>query len=213
MYLIGLTGGIASGKTVVARRLAEHGAVHIDADELARLVVEPGEPALEEIAREFGAGAILPDGTLDRAALAAIIFVDPERRAALNAITHPAVKARAREIMDAAWAADPDAVVVYDVPLLVEAGVDAEHAFDLVVVVHAKTEERIRRLVELRGLSRDEAVHRLNSQVSDTERLAIADVVIDSNGALDETIRQADALWQRIRRSASSRSAAGKHAD
>jgi dephospho-CoA kinase len=210
VYLIGLTGGIASGKTVVARRLADHGAVHIDADELSRLVVEPGEPALEEIAREFGpgtdgSGVIDADGRLDRAALAAVIFVDPERRAALNAIVHPAVKARAREIMDAAAAADPDAVVVYDVPLLIEAGVDAEHAFDLVVVVNASTEERIRRLVELRGLTREEAVHRLNSQVSDTERLAIADVVIDSNGTLAHTIRQADALWDRIRRSAGSK--------
>lgn len=213
MYLIGLTGGIASGKTVVARRLADHGAVHIDADELSRLVVEPGEPALEEIAREFGpgtdgSGVIDADGRLDRAALAAVIFVDPERRAALNAIVHPAVKARAREIMDAAAAADPDAVVVYDVPLLIEAGVDAEHAFDLVVVVNASTETRIRRLVELRGLTREEALHRLGSQASDTERLAIADVVIDSNGTIDETLRQADALWASIRRSAGS-----KHAD
>lgn len=208
MYLIGLTGGIASGKTVVARRLAEHGAVHIDADELARLVVEPGEPALEEIAREFGPEAILDDGRLDRAALASIIFVDPERREALNAITHPAVKARAREIMDAASAADPDAVVVYDVPLLIEAGVDSEHAFDLVVVVNASRDERIRRLVELRGLTREEAMHRLNSQVSDTERLAIADVVIDSNGTLDHTIQQADALWAGIRRSAQHRHSA-----
>ncbi len=208
MYLIGLTGGIASGKTVVARRLAEHGAVHIDADELARLVVEPGEAALGEIAREFGPGILAADGRLDRAALAGIIFVDPERRAALNAITHPAVKERARSIMDAAAAADPDAVVVYDVPLLLEAGVDAEHAFDLVVVVNASTETRIRRLVELRGLTREEALHRLGSQASDTERLAIADVVIDSNGTIDETLRQADALWASIRRSAGS-----KHAD
>lgn len=208
MYLIGLTGGIASGKTVVARRLAEHGAVHIDADELARLVVEPGEPALEHIAREFGPGVIGADGRLDRAALAGIIFADPERRAALNAITHPAVKARARSIMDAVAAADPDAVVVYDVPLLIEAGVDAEHSFDVIVVVHADTETRIRRLVELRGLAREEAVHRLNSQASDTERLAIADVVIDANGTLAHTIEQTDALWARIRRSAGS-----KHAD
>lgn len=207
MYLIGLTGGIASGKTVVARRLAGHGAVHIDADELARLVVEPGEPALDQIAREFGPAVISADGRLDRAALADIIFADPERRAALNAITHPAVKARARSIMDAAEAADPDAVVVYDVPLLVEAGVDTEHSFDLIVVVHADTETRIRRLVELRGLTREEAVHRLNSQASDTERLAIADVVIDANGTLAHTIEQADSLWAGIRRSAGSKHA------
>jgi dephospho-CoA kinase len=200
--VIGLTGGIASGKSVVARRLAEHGAVHIDADELAREVVEPGQPALAEIAREFGADVLDADGRLDRAALASIIFVDPERRAVLNAITHPAVKQRARELMDEAEARDPDAVVVYDVPLLVEAQVDADHAFDLVVVVNASTETRIRRLVELRGLSRDEAVHRLNSQVSDTERLAIADIVIDSDGTIEETLQQADSLWKSIARTA-----------
>lgn len=205
MYLIGLTGGIASGKTVVARRLAEHGAIHIDADELARLVVEPGEPALAEIEREFGSEIIGSDGRLDRAALAAIIFVDPERRATLNAVTHPAVKRRAAQLIAEATAANPDAVVVYDVPLLVEAGVDSEHAFDLVVVVNASTETRIRRLVELRGLTREEAVHRLNSQVSDTERLAIADVVIDSNGELASTLQQADRLWDRVRRSAGSK--------
>lgn len=205
MYLIGLTGGIASGKTVVARRLAEHGAVHIDADELARLVVEPGEAALAEIEREFGSEVIGSDGRLDRAGLAAIIFVDPERRAALNAVTHPAVKRRAAQLIAEATAADPDAVIVYDVPLLVEAGVDSEHAFDLVVVVNASTETRIRRLVELRGLTREEAVHRLNSQVSDTERLAIADVVIDSNGELEGTLQQADRLWELVRRSAASK--------
>jgi dephospho-CoA kinase len=207
VYLIGLTGGIASGKTVVARRLAEHGAVHIDADELARLVVEPGEPALAEIEREFGSEIIGGDGRLDRAALASIIFVDPERRAALNAVTHPAVKRRAAQLISEATAADPDAVIVYDVPLLVEAGVDSEHAFDLVVVVNASTETRIRRLVELRGLTREEAAHRLNSQVTDTERLAIADVVIDSNGELASTLQQADALWEQVRRSAASKQA------
>jgi dephospho-CoA kinase len=200
--VIGLTGGIASGKSVVARRLAEHGAVRIDADELAREVVEPGQPALAEISREFGPAVIGPDGRLDRAALASVIFVDPERRAALNAITHPAVKRRARELMDEAAAKNPDAVVVYDVPLLVEARVDADHDFDLIVVVNASAETRIRRLVELRGLSREEAAHRLNSQVSDTERLAIADGVIDSNGTLDETLRQADRLWESLSRSA-----------
>lgn len=200
--MIGLTGGIAAGKSVVAHRLAEHGAVHIDADELARSVVEPGEPALAEIEREFGSAVIDENGRLDRAALGAIIFADPERRSRLNAITHPAVKRRARELMRAAGDANPRAVVVYDVPLLVEAKIDLEHDFDLIVVVHASTQTRMSRLIELRGLSREEAMHRLNSQVTDTERLAIADVVIDSNGTLDETIRQADALWERVSSSA-----------
>lgn len=195
MYLIGLTGGIASGKSVVARRLASHGAVHIDADRLAREVVEPGEPALVAIEREFGGEVIGEDGRLDRTALAAVIFTDPERRSLLNAITHPAVKRRAYELMVAAELADPTAVIVYDVPLLVEARVHSEHAFDLIVVVYASTQTRMHRLIELRGLSREEAMHRLNSQVSDTERLAIADVVIDTNGSMEETMRQADEVW------------------
>jgi dephospho-CoA kinase len=200
--LIGLTGGIASGKSVVARRLAELGAVHIDADALARQVVEPGEPALAAIEREFGPQVIAADGGLDRPALAAIVFTDPEARATLNAITHPAVKRRARDLIDAATAADPDAVIVYDVPLLLEAGVDEEHAFDLVVVVHASSDTRLDRLVELRGMSRDEAAHRIRAQAGDAERLAIADVVIDSDGTLEETLRQADALWRRVADSA-----------
>lgn len=202
MYLIGLTGGIASGKSVVARRLALHGAVHIDADEVAREVVEPHQPALAEIEREFGSDVFDAEGSLDRAALAAVIFTDPERRAALNAITHPAVKRRVQELVSAAEIADPAAVVVYDVPLLVEAKVDSEHRFDLIVVVNASTQTRMKRLIELRGLSREEAMHRLNSQVSDTERLAIADVVIDANGTIEQTLAQTDALWRQISSSA-----------
>lgn len=195
MYLIGLTGGIASGKSVVARRLAEHGAVHVDADALAREVVEPGMPALAAIADEFGPGVIEPDGRLDRAALGAIVFSEPEKRLALNAITHPAVWALARQRFEAAEAADSHAVVVYDVPLLAEASADRPMRFDLVVVVHADRQTRLQRMVELRGMNAEEATHRMNSQASDTERLAIADVVIDSNGTLDETLAQADDLW------------------
>lgn len=195
MYLIGLTGGIASGKSTVAKRLAEHGAVHVDADILAREVVEPGTPALAAIAVEFGDSVIASDGSLNRPALGAIIFSDPDKRAKLNAITHPAVWARARELFDEAAAANPAAVVVYDVPLLVEASGNRPMSFDLVVVVHASMETRITRLIELRGLTREEALHRLNSQASDTERLAIADVVIDSDGSLEHTIEQADELW------------------
>jgi dephospho-CoA kinase len=192
MYLIGLTGGIASGKSVVAKRLAEHGAIHVDADLLAREVVEPGTPGLAAIAEAFGESVIAPDGTLDRPALGAIIFTDPDARAKLNAITHPAVWALAKERFGSAGPTD---VVVYDVPLLVEAAADRPMNFDLVVVVHASHATRLQRLVELRGMTRDEATHRLHSQASDTERLAIADVVIDSDGALDDTLRQADELW------------------
>jgi dephospho-CoA kinase len=199
VYLIGLTGGIASGKTVVAKRLAEHGAVHIDADLLARRVVEPGTPGLAAIAERFGPGVIAADGTLDRAALGAIIFADPDARAALNAITHPEIKRLSERLFAEAAERDPNVVVVYDVALLAEASRDKDyHHFDLIVVVNANTETRIGRLMTLRGLSREEAVHRLNSQSTDTERLAIADVVIDSNGTLEQTLRQADALWESL---------------
>ena len=204
MYLIALTGGIASGKSVVAERLASHGAVVVDADVLARRVVEPGTPGLSKIAAEFP-GVVRDDGTLDRAALGAIIFTDPERREALNAITHPEILALGNAMFDAAATADPHAVGVYDVPLLVEAVHDRPRKYDLVAVVHADAEERIRRLVELRGLTRDEAVHRLNSQASDAERLAIADVVIDSNGSLERTLEQADELWEMAAASAHSK--------
>lgn len=197
MLLVALTGGIASGKSFVARRLAEHGAVVVDADQVAREVVEPGEPALAAIAEEFGPGVIAADGSLDRAALGAIVFRDPEGRAKLNAITHPAVLERSRARFDAAGAADPDAIVVYDIPLLVEAGRAEE--FDLVVVVQASEENRISRMVELRGMTREQAVGRIRSQATDAERLAIADVVIDADGTPDETLAQADALWENLK--------------
>ncbi|MGV8883399.1 MAG: dephospho-CoA kinase [Rhodoglobus sp.] len=202
MFLIGLTGGIASGKSTVAARLAEHGAVRVDADVIAREVVEPGTEGLAAIEREFGASVISADGTLNRPALGAIIFADDDKRATLNAITHPAVWRRAKEMFAAAEAANPSAVVVYDVPLLAEAKASRPIQFDLVVVVDASRETRLSRLVELRGLSPEEAALRFNSQASDAERLAIADVVIDSNGSLEQTIRQTDELWEQAYQSA-----------
>jgi dephospho-CoA kinase len=199
VYLIGLTGGIASGKSVVADRLAQLGAVRVDADQLARQVVEPGTAGLVAIASQFGQGVISADGSLDRPALGAIIFSDPEARLALNAITHPAVKALSKRLFAEAAERDPSAVVVYDVPLLLEAAAGGDyHDFDLIVVVDAPVETRLARLTELRGLSRQEAAHRLNSQASDAERLAIADVVIDSGGTIDDTLGQVDALWKSL---------------
>ena len=197
MYLIGLTGGIASGKSTIARRLAERGAVHIDADLLAREAVEPGTAALSAIVERFGPGILSPDGSLDRAALGGIVFSDPASLDALNGIVHPAVRDLTAQRIAAAEQADPDAVVVYDVPLLVEAQVP--HRFDLVVVAHAGTESRIARLTGTRGMPEDEARRRIASQASDDERLAVADVVIDTDGALDATFDQADRLWERIR--------------
>jgi len=197
MHLIGLTGGIASGKSVVAARLRALGAVHVDADALAREAVAPGTPGLAAIEARFGASVIADDGGLDRAALGAIVFADPAERAELEAITHPAVKAEAQRRFAAAAAADPDAVVVYDVPLLVEAGGTA--AYDTVVVVDARRDERMRRLTQLRGMDAGEAVRRIDAQATDEERLAVADVVIDANGTEAETLEQVDRLWERVR--------------
>src|SRR5690606_18114276 len=126
------------------------------------------------------------------------IFTDPEERAALEAITHPAVKELARTLMADAARADPDAIIVYDVPLLVEARIHEVYDFDLIVVVHASVGTRIDRMMTLRGLSREEAQHRVNSQADDSERLAIADVVIDADGSLEETLLQTDRLWQSL---------------
>ncbi|MEJ3404002.1 dephospho-CoA kinase [Rathayibacter sp. YIM 133350] len=198
MYLIGLTGGIAAGKSTIARRLVEHGAVHIDADELARRVVEPGTPGLAQVREAFGDAVITADGRLDRAALGQLVFGDPEALARLNAIVHPLVRELSTARIQKAAAADPDAVVVYDVPLLVEAAVD--HPFDLIVVAHAEKKTRVRRLVELRGLSEEHAEARVGAQAGDTARLNVADVVIDTNGSMANTVGQTDGLWARIRR-------------
>jgi dephospho-CoA kinase len=197
VYLIGLTGGIASGKSTVARRLAELGAVHIDADQLARTVVEPGRPALARIVDTFGAGVLAADGSLDRAALGSIVFADPDALRRLNAIVHPAVREESDALLQAAERANPDVVVVYDVPLLVEA--TGTGRYDLVVVVHADEMTRLERMIELRGMSEADAAGRLKSQASDAERLAVADVVIEANGSLVHTMEQVDALWENIR--------------
>ena len=198
MYLIGLTGGIAAGKSTIARRLVEHGAVHIDADQLARRVVEKGTPGLASLREEFGDSVIAADGTLDRARLGQRVFGDPEALARLNAIVHPLVRALSETLIAKAGAEKPDAVVVYDVPLLVEAQVD--HPFDLIVVANATRKTRVKRLVEIRGLEEDHAVARVESQAGDTERLRIADVIIDTDGSMAHTVSETDALWARIRR-------------
>jgi len=198
MVLIGLTGGIASGKSVVSARFAELGAVVVDADVLAREVVEPGTPGLAAIAERFGPTVIAADGSLDRPALGAIIFADERARLDLNQITHPAIWARAKELFTAATDANPDAVIVYDVPLLVEASGNRPIHFDRVVVVMAREQTRHDRLVTLRGMDPGEATRRIASQATDDQRRAAADVLIDSDGTLEHTLAQVDALWAEL---------------
>jgi len=196
MPLIALTGGIASGKSTIAARLAEHGAVVVDADAIVRDVQQPGSPVLDAIAREFGSDVIRDDGSLDRAALGARVFGDGEQIARLNRIVHPAVRAESQRRFDEAFAAAPDAVVVYDVPLLVEARVD--DPWELIVVAHAPAEVRLRRLTDLRGMNETDAAARVASQVGDDARLAVADIVIDTTGTMDDTLRQVDELWEEL---------------
>jgi dephospho-CoA kinase len=197
MYLIGLTGGIASGKSTIARRLAEHGAIIIDADIVSREVVAPGSPALASIALEFGEDMINSEGTLSRAKLGALVFSDAGKLEKLNAIMHPAVKTRSAEVLAKASADNPDSVIVYDVPLLVEA--DIARNYDEIIVASAPEETRIKRMIQLRGLTDEEAKARIGAQASEAKRLAIADVVIDTGGNLQHTLEQVDALWDRIR--------------
>jgi len=198
--IIGLTGGIAAGKSTVSARWAEHGAVVVDADKLARDAVAPGSDGLRRVAERFGPGVIAADGSLDRPALGAIVFADPAARKDLEAITHPEVWRLAQAAFDAAEAADPDAVIVYDVPLLAEARGSRPLRFDAVVVVDAPAAQRIERLVEHRGTTRQEAERRVASQASDAERLALADHVVDATGTVADTIRSADEVWERLTR-------------
>jgi dephospho-CoA kinase len=196
--IIGLTGGIAAGKSTVSRRFAEHGAVVVDADQLARDAVAPGSPGLAAVRERFGPAVVTADGTLDRPALGAIVFADAAARKGLEGITHPEVWRLAQERFDAARAADPDALVVYDVPLLAEAAGSRPLRFDAVVVVDAPAAVRVERLVEHRGMTRQDAERRVAAQASDADRLALADHVVDATGSVAETIRSADEVWARL---------------
>ncbi|QBE49965.1 dephospho-CoA kinase [Leucobacter triazinivorans] len=196
MKLIGLTGGIASGKSTIGRRLEQLGAVRIDADELAREAVAPGTPGLARVLARFGGELRRADGTLDRAGLGAIVFADAEALAALNAIVHPEVRRLFDARAEAARAQDPDAVLVYEVPLLVEAARD--QGWDLVVTAEAPPEQRIERMVELRGMAEAEARRRIGNQANSAERTSVADAVIDTSGTRAETLAQVDELWRRI---------------
>jgi dephospho-CoA kinase len=189
MLRVGLTGGIGSGKSTVAGRLAEHGAVVIDADKIAREVVEPGTEGLAEVRAAFG-DEVIGDGALDRAKLAAKVFTDESARNTLNGIVHPRIRTRTAELMAAAAA---DAVVVHDVPLLVEAHMGA--AYHLVLVVDAPEEVRVHRVVHHRGMAEEDARARIRTQAGEADRRAAADVWLDNGGTPDEVLAVVDALW------------------
>ena len=193
VLMVGLTGGIASGKSAVAKRLAELGAIVIDSDVLAREVVAPGTDGLAEVVATFGPRAVTPGGEMDRAAVAEIVFGDEEKRRRLEKIIHPRVRARAAEIVAAA---PPDAVVVNDVPLLVEANLAGN--YDLVIVVLADETVRLDRLVRFRGMTEETARARFAAQATDEQRRAVADIVIENDGTPAELRAVVDAVWERL---------------
>lgn len=195
-FLVGLTGGIGSGKSAVARLLVEHGARAIDADATAREVVERGSEGLRAVVDEFGADVLDENGGLDRARLADLVFADAQARQRLNSIVHPLVAARTEAMLADGATGE---VVVYDVPLLVEGSVQDQHDFDLIIVVEAPEELRIHRLVRDRGMTEDQVRARMASQASDEQRRAVADVVLVNDGSATDLAHAVDQIWlQRI---------------
>ncbi|MFI8432287.1 dephospho-CoA kinase [Streptomyces sp. NPDC079020] len=200
MLKVGLTGGIGAGKSEVSRLLVGYGAVLIDADRIAREVVEPGTPGLAAVVDAFGPGVLNADGTLDRPALGAVVFADADRLATLNAIVHPLVGARAAELERAAGR---DAVVIHDVPLLTENGLAP--LYDLVVVVDAAPATQLDRLVRLRGMTEADARARMAAQATREERRAIADLIVDNDGPLEALEPQVREVWAELTRRAAAR--------
>ena len=189
MRRIGLTGGIGSGKSTVARMLEDLGAVVIDADQVSRELVEPGMPALAELVEAFGPQILREDGSLNRGLLAQIAFASPQATARLNAIMHPRIASESARRIQAA----EGSVVVYDMPLLVETG--QRDVVDVVIVVDVPEDEQVRRAVELRGMDPVDVRRRIQAQASRQQRRAVADYVIDNSGTLDETRAQVSAIW------------------
>ncbi|ARX82759.1 MULTISPECIES: dephospho-CoA kinase [Streptomyces] len=200
MLKVGLTGGIGAGKSEVSRLLVERGAVLVDADRIAREVVAPGTEGLAAVVEAFGPGILAADGSLDRPKLGTIVFADPEKLAALNAIVHPLVGARSAELERAAAEAADDTVVVHDVPLLAENGLAP--FYDVVVVVDARPETQLDRLVRLRGMTEDDARARMTAQATREKRLEIADLVIDNDGPLERLVPRVDEVWRDLRQRA-----------
>ncbi|MEV8422209.1 dephospho-CoA kinase [Streptomyces niveus] len=193
MLKVGLTGGIGAGKSEVSRLLVSYGAVLVDADKIAREVVEPGTPGLDAVADAFGPGVLTADGRLDRPKLGALVFADDDKRATLNAIVHPLVRARSVELESAAGEED---IVVHDVPLLVES--ELTGLYDMVVVVDASPGTQLDRLVRLRGMAESEARSRMAAQATRERRTAAADLVIDNDGPLEKLEPQVRAVWEQL---------------
>lgn len=191
MLLVGLTGGLASGKSTVARLLAERGAVVIDADDLARHAVAPGTPGLERVVEAFGKEVLADDGSLDRRALAALVFDHEDKRVTLEGIVHPEVFRLLHE--ELAGHRETDAVVVFDAPLIMETGFD--EACDVVVVVTAPVEERMARAERDRGMDEREARARISAQIPEADRIERADVVIENGGTVHELRDRVEDLW------------------
>ncbi|MET7684914.1 dephospho-CoA kinase [Streptomyces sp. NPDC005423] len=197
MLTVGLTGGIGAGKSEVSRLLVANGAVLIDADRIAREVVAPGTPGLASVVEAFGPDVLAADGSLDRPKLGAVVFADPEKLAALNAIVHPLVGRRSRELEAAA---PEDAVVVHDVPLLAENALAP--LYDLVIVVDASPETQLDRLVRLRGMTEEDARARMAAQATREKRLSVADIVIDNDVPLEVLERRVQDIWDGLVRRA-----------
>ena len=193
MFLIGLTGGIAAGKTTVAGHWVSLGGIEIDADKLAREVVEPGTKGLEQVKQVFGSSVLNANGSIDRQKLGELVFNDPEKRLALEGIIHPLVRQRASELLAEL---PQNSMVIYTVPLLVEANVSLP--FDVIVSVEAPEADRVRRLVSSRGMSTDQAMARIKSQASAIERAAAADYILNSNQPLNSLLADATALWNKF---------------
>ncbi|CAB4635352.1 MAG: dephospho-CoA kinase [Actinobacteria bacterium] len=205
MFLVGLTGGIASGKSTISTMLAKLGAEVIDADVVAREVVEPGTPGLKEVIAEFGEEIIQPDGSLSRAALAEQVFADLAKRTKLEAILHPLIKQRTMQLI----AQSKKSIVVYVVPLLVEAKVD--YPFDLVITVESGVANQMQRLKDSRGLTEGEAQSRIHAQASEIQRVARADIRLDGSVSLSELEAEVSKLWELLVKKAEAKATNGKN--
>ncbi len=200
MYLVGLTGGIAAGKTSVAKRWVELGGLEIDADVLARKALDAGTPGLAKVLEQFGSDLLLADGNLDRQKLADVVFSSPEKRKKLEEIVHPIVRELAAQALADAPAGS---ILIYTVPLLVEASVDLP--FDFVVTVEAPVDKQIERMVKTRGMTAQQASARIAAQASAAERANSADVILNSNQSLGRLLDDAEALWNEIERKAAAK--------